>query len=116
MNLTDDDPHELAKKSNIPVGLKNLGATCYANAFLQVWFQDLAFRSAVFRCQPSESSSSGKFEESPVFQLQATFAALQESNQYVYNPIKLVESLQLQTSIQQDAQESVIFACLCITR
>lgn len=107
VNLTDEDPHELARKFNVPVGLKNLGATCYANAFLQVWFQDLAFRSAVYKCQPSESSDSGKFEESPVFQLQVTFGALQESNQYVYNPVKLVESLQLKTSIQQDAQESV---------
>lgn len=107
VNLTDEDPHELARKFNIPVGLRNLGATCYANAFLQVWFQDLAFRSAVYKCQPSEASDSGKFEDSPIFQLQVTFSALQESNQYVYNPVKLVESLQLKTSIQQDAQESV---------
>ncbi len=116
VNLTEEDPHELARKFNIPVGLKNLGATCYANAFLQVWFQDLAFRSAVYKCQPSESSSGGKFEESPIFQLQATFGALQESNQYVYNPVKLVESLQLKTSIQQDAQELVFLPRLSVNR
>lgn len=45
------------------------------------------------------------FQESPIFQLQVTFAALQEGNKSVFNPTKLVESLQLRTSEQQDAQE-----------
>jgi len=44
-------------------------------------------------------------QESPIFQLQVTFAALQEGNKSVFNPAKLVESLQLRTSEQQDAQE-----------
>ena len=44
-------------------------------------------------------------QESPVSQLQVTFAALQAGNQKVFNPTKLVESLQLRTSEQQDAQE-----------
>jgi hypothetical protein len=49
----------------------------------------------------------GTKQESPIFQLQVTFAALQESTQSVFNPAKLVESLQLRTTEQQDAQESV---------
>ncbi|KIJ69021.1 hypothetical protein HYDPIDRAFT_178940 [Hydnomerulius pinastri MD-312] len=93
-----------ARDPELPVGLKNLGATCYANAFLQVWFRDLAFRNGVYQCQPSQDTEN-KFEDSPVFQLQVTFAALQESTQDVYNPVKLVESLKLSTSEQQDAQE-----------
>lgn len=44
-----------------------------------------------------------------MFQLQATFAALQESTQNVYNPVKFAESLKLSTSEQQDAQELVLF-------
>jgi hypothetical protein len=36
-----------------------------------------------------------------------TFAALQESTRNVFNPTKLVESLRLRTSEQQDAQEFV---------
>ncbi|KAF9820152.1 hypothetical protein IEO21_01585 [Rhodonia placenta] len=43
--------------------------------------------------------------ESPIFQLQVTFAAMQESTQSAFNPVKLVESLKLRTSEQQDAQE-----------
>ncbi|KAG6918120.1 hypothetical protein DXG01_016308 [Tephrocybe rancida] len=44
-------------------------------------------------------------KDSPIFQLQVTFAALQESIQNCFNPVKLVESLQLRTTEQQDAQE-----------
>lgn len=70
----------------------------------QVWFQDLAFRAGVYQCQ-ANSDDQQKFEDSPVFQLQVTFAALQESRQVSFNPIKLMESLQLPMSEQQDAQE-----------
>jgi ubiquitin carboxyl-terminal hydrolase 48 len=83
-----DNPILDAREPDLPVGLKvwragfvqhiltgrceqNLGATCYANAFLQVsvlfpsifetltqfnqvWFRDLAFRDGVYRCQPSQ--------------------------------------------------------------
>lgn len=122
---------------------QNLGATCYANAFIQVtlssrrflcvrshdcrqvWFQDHAFRDGVYRCNPSQEPgkdlevSCGDFwteyvlkillyKDSPIFQLQVTFAALQESTQNVFNPVKLVESLQLRATEQQDAQESVL--------
>ena len=44
-------------------------------------------------------------QETPIFQLQTTFAALQESSESVFNPVKLVESLKLRTTEQQDAQE-----------
>ncbi|KII88369.1 hypothetical protein PLICRDRAFT_92113 [Plicaturopsis crispa FD-325 SS-3] len=98
-----ENPILCAKDPDIPVGLKNLGATCYANAFLQVWFRDLAFRRGVYQCQASPDAM--QYEESPIFQLQVTFAALQESTQNVFNPTKLVESLGISTSEQQDAQE-----------
>ncbi|KAG7092641.1 hypothetical protein E1B28_008981 [Marasmius oreades] len=98
------DPHVSTRKSGTPVGLKNLGATCYANASLQVWFRDVNFRAGVFSCRSTEDSED-KFMESPIFQLQVTFTALQESIQKAFNPTKLVESLQLRTSEQQDAQE-----------
>ncbi|KAI6118845.1 hypothetical protein EV401DRAFT_2057534 [Pisolithus croceorrhizus] len=93
-----------ARDPDLPVGLKNLGATCYANAFLQVWFRDLTFRNGVYQCQPLQDTEK-KFEDSPIFQLQVTFAALQESGLRVYNPEKFAESLKLSTSEQQDAQE-----------
>ncbi len=47
-------------------------------------------------------------QESPIFQLQVTFAAMQMSKQAAFNPVKLVESLKLNTTEQQDAQECVL--------
>ncbi|KAH9483698.1 Ubiquitin carboxyl-terminal hydrolase 48 [Psilocybe cubensis] len=99
------DPCQNTREVDLPVGLKNLGATCYANASLQVWYRDLAFRSGVFSCEPPEGVQVEKYKESPIFQLQVTFAALQKGNQKSFNPTKLVESLQLRASEQQDAQE-----------
>ncbi|KAF8892462.1 hypothetical protein BD779DRAFT_1770408 [Infundibulicybe gibba] len=100
--LTRENQIPPSTDSNMP--FKNLGATCYANASLQVWFRDMAFRNGVFHCQAPDEGSD-KFKESPIFQLQVTFAALQEGTQNVFNPSKLVESLQLRTTEQQDAQE-----------
>ncbi|OCH88183.1 cysteine proteinase [Obba rivulosa] len=99
-----ENPLFHSRDHTLPVGLKNLGATCYANAFLQVWYQDLPFRDGVYKCQPSHDKEHA-FEESPIFQLQVTFAAMQEGTQSAFNPIKLVESLHLSTTEQQDAQE-----------
>ncbi|KAL7283349.1 hypothetical protein ACG7TL_002778 [Trametes sanguinea] len=73
-----DNPNLHSRDSLTPIGLKNLGATCYANAYLQ---------------------------ESPIFQLQVTFAAMQCSALNTFNPVKLVESLKLRATEQQDAQE-----------
>lgn len=106
MNALDlePDPTLESRAEGFPVGLKNLGATCYANAFLQVWYQDLPFRAGVYNCEPSPDKET-KFSESPIFQLQVTFAAMQAGKQSVFNPVKLVESLRLRTTEQQDAQE-----------
>ncbi|EPT06051.1 hypothetical protein FOMPIDRAFT_1034036 [Fomitopsis schrenkii] len=99
-----DDPAEQSRRPGHPVGLRNLGATCYANAYLQVWFQDLPFRGGVYGCQlPNDEKFD--LEASPIFQLQVAFAAMQEGNESAFNPVKLVESLKLRTTEQQDAQE-----------
>ncbi|KAF8511943.1 cysteine proteinase [Hysterangium stoloniferum] len=116
-------PLDNAREPDLPVGLKQLVTqmrssrkglwglqtgiyllTPFIRSFKQVWFQDRAFRDGVYKCKPSQEEGKD-LEESPIFQLQVTFAALQESTQNVFNPVKLVESLQLRASEQQDAQE-----------
>ncbi|KAF8921110.1 cysteine proteinase [Mucidula mucida] len=99
-----DDLLDMSREPDLPVGLRNLGATCYANASLQVWYRDETFRRAVYACQPQPGAEEA-FKNSPLHQLQITFAALQECTQNAFNPVKLVESLKLNTGEQQDAQE-----------
>ncbi|GAA5989261.1 hypothetical protein JCM10908_001230 [Rhodotorula pacifica] len=87
---------------DLPGGLVNLGATCYANSFLQVWYRDVRFRRGVYSCQPS---ANGNVEASPMFQLQVLFAFLQKSQQAAYDPEPLVASLKIPKTEQQDSQE-----------
>lgn len=40
---------------NTFVGLTNLGATCYVNTFLQVWFHNLELRRSLYECSSSRA-------------------------------------------------------------
>ncbi|KAK4687825.1 hypothetical protein P7C73_g2281, partial [Tremellales sp. Uapishka_1] len=80
-----------------PAGLRNFGATCYANAFLQIWFHNIAFRNGVYACRSSE--------DKPLFHLALVFASLQYTEKQIVDPTGLVEVLKLNKSDQQDAAE-----------
>uniref|UniRef100_A0A8B9MMW8 Ubiquitin carboxyl-terminal hydrolase 48 n=1 Tax=Accipiter nisus TaxID=211598 RepID=A0A8B9MMW8_9AVES len=109
-----DDPNCERRKKNAFVGLTNLGATCYVNTFLQMWFLNLELRQALYLC-PSTCSEyvAGEgipkdkdYEPQTICEhLQYLFALLQNSKRRYIDPSGFVKALGLDTGQQQDAQE-----------
>jgi ubiquitin C-terminal hydrolase len=105
-----EDPTQMEREENLPIGLKNLGATCYANALLQVWFNNPSFVAGVYAAASASMTqntpgSANRDDLVPLTELARTFAHLQRSKLRYFNPERLVDSLGLRTEEQQDAQE-----------
>ncbi|XP_013885848.1 ubiquitin carboxyl-terminal hydrolase 48 isoform X1 [Austrofundulus limnaeus] len=104
-----DDPNSERRDKNTFVGLTNLGATCYVNTFLQVWFHNLELRRSLYLCHNSraqEHSTESDYEPQSICEhLQYLFALMQNSNRKYIDPSGLVKALGLDTGQQQDAQE-----------
>ncbi|XP_041836368.1 ubiquitin carboxyl-terminal hydrolase 48 [Melanotaenia boesemani] len=104
-----DDPNSERRDKNTFVGLTNLGATCYVNTFLQVWFHNLELRRSLYLChnaRAQEHNTDSDYEPQSICEhLQYLFALLQNSNRKYIDPSGLVKALGLDTGQQQDAQE-----------
>ncbi|XP_068450726.1 ubiquitin carboxyl-terminal hydrolase 48 isoform X2 [Clinocottus analis] len=104
-----DDPNSERRDKNTFVGLTNLGATCYVNTFLQVWFHNLELRRSLYQCHNSraeEHNTESEYEPQSICEhLQYLFALMQNSNRKYIDPSGLVKALGLDTGQQQDAQE-----------
>lgn len=92
----------------------------------KIWYYNLALRAGVYACAAAEgqdevtlsiplkqgrktsfSSLRYRYQDSPIFQLALTFAALQTSETKYYDPTGLVNALRLDTGNHQDASECV---------
>eukprot|EP01060_Flectonema_neradi_P033410 TRINITY_DN5606_c2_g1_i1.p1 TRINITY_DN5606_c2_g1~~TRINITY_DN5606_c2_g1_i1.p1 ORF type:complete len:831 (+),score=173.26 TRINITY_DN5606_c2_g1_i1:62-2554(+) len=78
-------PVELIRTDpNLPVGLRNIGNTCYGNTFLQLFYSIPGFRELVYSYHQSSQPDA---EPNPFFEaLQLTFTRMQHSSTKVIDP------------------------------
>nr|XP_046912374.1 ubiquitin carboxyl-terminal hydrolase 48-like [Dermatophagoides farinae] len=93
-------------------GLKNLGATCYINTFLQLWFHNVDLRQAIYKWRPNAisnliptSSLSEQFLVNPITCLQLVLSMMQYSVRSVVDPTPFIKCLNLDASQEQDTHE-----------
>lgn len=100
-----DNPTYRKREEGIPVGLKNIGNTCYFNSLLQTYFTIPQFRNNVFK-YPLDSINSTKENTTTldfIKELQLLFANLSNSSQKYVDPSNLLNKL-----VDKDGKKIVI--------
>jgi ubiquitin carboxyl-terminal hydrolase 48 len=114
------DAHAVFREPGEFVGLENLGATCYINAYLQVWFNNLFFRENILAIKfdkmelldpenaeltPPKGQQLAEFKVKPseclATNLQLVFTLMKESIRKSINPGFFIKAIGLDASEQQ---------------
>ncbi len=88
-----------------PVGLTNLGATCWLNTLLQTLFHCLPFREAVYRYSPPKHSNGNILPQCILRELQKIFGCMEVGIQRETDCEDLVELIAVERCEQQDPIE-----------
>lgn len=113
--FTKEDLNLELRKNDDFVGLRNLGATCYINSLLQLWFHNINIRNAILNWNPEEDEiekenqtlliENGYEPVTIIGQLQLVFAMMQFGQQKTVNPEAFIISLKIDTNAEQDIGE-----------
>lgn len=98
--LLGPSPLEQKRSPDLFVGLKNLGATCYMNVFIQALFLNDKFRTILYQFVEDKSCTEEAKRYAPVVKrLAEVFANLQLSLKTWYNPTAFAKLLGIQVKL-----------------
>lgn len=89
------NPYDRQRKGNTPVGLKNVGNTCWFSAVIQSLFQIPVFRQLILSYQPSAFHEGAELPQCVRFltELQNLFALLVSSERQYIDPSKAIQQV-----------------------
>ncbi|KAL4505333.1 hypothetical protein ABPG72_002395 [Tetrahymena utriculariae] len=77
---------EQEKEENCPIGLRNLGCTCYMNSLIQQLFMIREFSDSLQKVDAQTSEKEYNPKENVLYQIQQIFSALSYSQRQYYDP------------------------------